>query len=96
MDIELSFQGLEITFQEVIVAHVAFNALSPWAGAERGWKTYLGKSGSRMFKGRRSVKLFAANRAWWAISGKKGKGSSRGKDGNPSQPMELDSLSVWM
>ena len=46
-----------------------------------------------MFKGRRSVKLSAANRAWWAISGKKGKGSSRGKDGIVSQPMELDSLS---
>ena len=29
VDIELSFQGLEITLQEVIVAHVAFNALSP-------------------------------------------------------------------
>ena len=42
-----------------------------------------------MFKGRRSVKLSAANRAWWAISGKKGKGSSRGKDGIVSQPMEL-------
>ena len=93
VDIELSFQGLEITLQEVIVAHVAFNALSPWAGAEHGWKTYLGKSGSRVFKGRRSVKLSAANRAWWAISGKKGKGSSRGKDGIVSQPMELDSLS---
>ena len=77
MDIELSFHGLEITLQEVIVAHVAFNALSPWAGAEHGWKTYLGKSGSRMFKGRKSIRLYAANRAWWAISGKKGKGSSR-------------------
>ena len=63
VDIELSFLGLEITLQEVIVAHVAFNDLSPWAGAEHGWKTYLGKSGSRMFKGRRSVKLSAANRA---------------------------------
>ena len=51
VDIELSFQGLEITLQEVIVAHVAFNALSPWAGAEHGWKTYLGKFGSRVFKG---------------------------------------------
>ena len=59
VDIELSFQGLEITLQEVIVAHVAFNALSPWAGAEHGWKTYLGKSGSRVLKGRRSVKLSA-------------------------------------
>ena len=38
VDIELSFHGLEITLQEVIVAHVAFNALSPWAGAEHGWK----------------------------------------------------------
>ena len=95
VEIELSFQGLEITLQEVIVAHVAFNALSPWAEAEHGWKTYLGKSGSRMFQGRRSVKLSAPNRAWWAISGKKGKGSSRGKDGNASQPMELDSLSVF-
>ena len=74
VDIELSFHGLEITLQEVIVAHVAFNALSPWAGAEHGWKTYLGKSSSRMFKGRKSIKLSAANRAWWAISGKKGKG----------------------
>ena len=80
VDIELSFHGLEITLQEVIVAHVAFNALSPWAGAEHGWKTYLGKSGSRMFKGRKSIRLSAANRAWWAVSGKKGKGSSRGRD----------------
>ena len=37
--------------------------------------------------------MFAANGAWWAISGKKGKGSSRGKDGNASQPTELDSVS---
>ena len=42
VDIELSFHGLEITLQEVIVAHVAFNALSPWAGAEHGWKNLLG------------------------------------------------------
>ena len=94
VDIELSFHGLEITLQEVIVAHVAFNALSPWAGAEHGWKTYLGKSGSRMFKGRKSIKLSAANRAWWAISGKKGKGSSRGKGESAPEPMELDSLPV--
>ena len=94
VDIELSFHGLEITLQEVIVAHVAFNALPPWAGAEHGWKTYLGKSGSRMFKGRKSVKLSAANRAWWAISGKKGKGSSRGKGESAPEPMELDSLPV--
>ena len=71
VDIELSFQGLEITLQEVIVAHVAFNALSPWAGAEHGWKTCLGKSGSRMFKGRRSVKLSAANRACGRYQGRK-------------------------
>ena len=94
VDIELSFHGLEITLQEVIVAHVAFNALSPWAGAEHGWKTYLGKSGSRMFKGRKSIKLSAANRAWWAISGKKGKGSSRGRDESAPESMELDSLPV--
>ena len=70
------------------------NALSPWAGAEHGWKTYLGKSGSRMFKGRKSIRLSAANRAWWAISGKKGKGSSRGRDESAPKPMELDSLPV--
>ena len=81
VDIELSFHGLEITLQEVIVAHVAFNALSPWAG-------------SRMFKGRKSIRLSAANRAWWAISGKKGKGSSRGRDESAPKPMELDSLPV--
>ena len=76
------------------MAHVAFNALSPWAGAEHGWRTYLGKSGSRVFKGRKSIKLSAANRAWWAISGKKGKGSSRGRDESAPKPMELDSLPV--
>ena len=59
-----------------------------------GWKTYLGKSGSRMFKGRKSIKLSAANRAWWTISGKKGKGSSRGKGESAPEPMELDSLPV--
>ena len=54
----------------------------------------LGESGEpRGILSRRSVKLSAANRAWWAISGKKGS-SSRGKDGNAAQPMELDSLSV--
>ena len=68
--------------------------LSPWAGAEHGWKTYLGKSGSRMFKGRKSIRLSAANRAWWAISGKKGKGSSRGRDESAPKTMELDSLPV--
>ena len=44
-----------------------------------------------MFKGRKSIKLSAANRAWWAISGKKGKG---GRDESAPEPMELDSLPV--
>ena len=35
-----------------------------------------------------------AKRAWWAISGKKGKGSSRGKDESAPESMELDSLPV--
>ena len=48
----------------------------------------LGKSGSRMFKGRKSIRLSAANRAWWAISGKKGEGSSRGRDESAPKPME--------
>ena len=36
VDIELSFQGLEIILQEVIVAHVAFNAFVA-LGRSRAW-----------------------------------------------------------
>ena len=62
----MSFQGL----QEVIVAHVAFNALS---GQEPAWlKDLLGKS-DRMFKDRRRSVKVVRGKPWWTISGKKGK-----------------------
>ena len=62
------------------MADVGFNVLSPWTGSERRWKTYLAKSGSRLYKGngKKSVKLMGAQRAWWALSGRsKGRGKEK-------------------
>ena len=40
------------------MADVGFDVLSPWTGAERGWKTHLAKNGSRLYKGnKKSIKL---------------------------------------
>ena len=48
-----------------------FNVLSPWSAAEKGWRTHLYRTGSRMFRGKRNLKLEGVNRAWWALSGSK-------------------------
>ena len=79
------------------MADVGFNVLSPWTGSERGWKTYLAKSGSRLYKGngKKSIKLMGAQRAWWALSGRS---KGRGKENSSRRPpkgiedMEIDSL----
>ena len=79
------------------MADVGFNVLSPWTGSERGWKTYLAKSGSRLYKGngKKSIKLMGAQRTWWALSGRS---KGRGKENSSRRPpkgiedMEIDSL----
>ena len=79
------------------MADVGFNILSPWTGSERGWKTYLAKSGSRLYKGngKKSIKLMGAQRTWWALSGRS---KGRGKENSSRRPpkgiedMEIDSL----
>ena len=74
------------------MADVGFNVLSPWTGAERGWKTYLAKNGSRLYKGnKKSIKLLGAQRAWWAVSGNK-KGKSKRQPRGGVGDMELDAL----
>ena len=74
------------------MADVGFNVLSPWTGAERGWKTYLAKTGSRLYKGnKKSIKLLGAQRAWWAVSGNK-KGKSKRQPRGGGGDMELDAL----
>ena len=93
VDIEVYFGDVLLRLGEVLVADVGFNVLSPWCGAELGWKTYLSKTGSRMHKGnKKSIKLVGHNRAWWAFSGgKKSKASSK-KGAEGPKDMELDSL----
>ena len=90
VDLEVHFGDVFLRLEEVLVADVGFNVLSPWTGAERGWKTYLAKTGSRLYKGnKKSIKLLGAQRAWWAVSGnKKSKRQPRGGGGD----MELDAL----
>ena len=72
VDLEVHFGDVFLRLEEVLVADVGFNVLSPWTGSERGWKTYLAKSGSRLYKGngKKSIKLMGAQRAWWAFEWK--------------------------
>ena len=67
VDIEVHFDKLHL--EDVLVADVTFNVLSPWSAAEKGWRTHLYRTGSRMFRGKRNLKLEGVNRAWWALSG---------------------------
>ena len=87
VDIEVHFDKLCLNLEDVLVADVTFNVLSPWSAAEKGWRTHLYRTGSR---GKRSLKLEGVNRAWWALSGSKKSKSqrppSKGKD------MEIDSV----
>ncbi|CAE7690609.1 unnamed protein product, partial [Symbiodinium necroappetens] len=87
VDLEVQFGNLNLVLEEVVVADVAFNALSPWSACERGWSTHLFKNGARMFRGKRSVRLLAANRAWWAVSGQRLKAQ---KPKKAAEDMELD------
>ena len=92
VDLEVHFGDVFLRLEEVLVADVGFNVLSPWTGAERGWKTYLAKTGSRLYKGnKKSIKLLGAQRAWWAVSGNK-KGKSKRQPRGGGGDMELDAL----
>ena len=94
VDLEVVFGDCSLLLTEVLVAEVTFNAISPWAAVEKGWRTYLYKTGSRLCKGKRNVKLVSANRAWWALSG--GRRQKAGKGRSPRQPsgsdMEIDAI----
>ncbi|CAE7445802.1 unnamed protein product, partial [Symbiodinium sp. CCMP2456] len=97
VDLEVHFGDVFLRLEEVLVADVGFNVISPWTGAERGWKTYLSKAGARMFKGngKKSIKLVGAQRAWWALSGSsKGRGRETSSKRPPkgTEAMEVDSL----
>ena len=97
VDLEVHFGDVFLRLEEVLVADVGFNVLSPWTGSERGWKTYLAKSGSRLYKGngKKSIKLMGAQRAWWALSGRsKGRGRENSSRRPPKgiEDMEIDSL----
>ena len=81
---------MNLVLEGVVVADVAFNALSPWSACERGWRTHLFKNGARIFRGKRSVRLLAANRAWWAVSGQRLKAQ---KPKKAADDMELDRAS---
>ena len=82
VDIEVHFDKLRLHLEDVLVADVTFNVLSPWSAAEKGWRTHLYRTGSRMFRGKRNLKLEGVNRAWWALSGSKKSTSKRPKAGN--------------
>ncbi|CAE7265621.1 unnamed protein product [Symbiodinium sp. CCMP2592] len=97
VDLEVYFGDVFLRLEEVLVADVGFNVVSPWTGSERDWKTYLAKSGSRLYKGngKKSIKLMGASRAWWALSGRS---KGRGKENSSRRPpkgiedMEIDAL----
>ena len=90
VDIEVHFDKLRLRLEDVLVADVTFNVLSPWSAAEKGWRTHLYRTGSRMFRGKRNLKLEGVNRAWWALSGSKKSTSKRQPSGG--KDMELDSV----
>ena len=91
VDLEVHFGDVFLRLEEVLVAEVGFNVISPWTASERGWKTFLAKGGSRLYKGnKKSIKLVGAQRAWWAVSGSK-KNPKRQPKG--AVPMEIDSIS---
>ena len=91
VDLEVHFGDVFLRLEEVLVAEVGFNVISPWTASERGWKTFLSKGGSRLYKGnKKSIKLMGAQRAWWAVSGSK-KNPKRQPKG--AVPMEIDSIS---
>ena len=91
VDPEVHFGDVFLRLEEVLVAEVGFNVISPWTASERGWKTFLAKGGSRLYKGnKKSIKLVGAQRAWWAVSGSK-KSPKRQPKG--AVPMEIDSIS---
>ena len=65
VDLEVHFGDVFLRLEEVLVAEVGFNVISPWTASERGWKTFLAKGGSRLYKGnKKSIKLVGAQRAW--------------------------------
>ena len=87
VDLEVHFGDVFLRLEEVLVAEVGFNVISPWTASERGWKTFLAKGGSRLYKGnKKSIKLVGAQRAWWAVSGSK-KNPKRQPKG--AVPMEI-------
>ena len=90
VDIEVHFDKLRLRLEDVLVADMTFNVLSPWSAAEKGWRTHLYRTGSRMFRGKRNLKLEGVNRAWWALSGSKKSTSKRQPSGG--KDMELDSV----
>ena len=91
VDLEVHFGDVFLRLEEVLVAEVGFNVISPWTAYERDWKTFLSKGGSRLYKGnKKSIKLMGAQRAWWAVSGSK-KNPKRQPKG--AVPMEIDSIS---
>ena len=91
VDIEVHFGTLLLNLEEVLVADVAFNVLSPWSAAERGWRTHLYKTGSRMFRGKKNLRLEGVNRAWWALSGSQKKPSASKRS---PQGMDVDTTPV--
>ena len=89
VDLEVHFGDVILRLEEVLVAEVGFNVISPWTASERSWKTFLAKGGSRLYKGnKKSIKLVGAQRAWWAVSGSK---KSPKRQSKGAVPMEIDS-----
>ena len=86
----MHFDKLRLHLEDVLVADVTFNVLSTWSAAEKGWRTHLYRTGSRMFRGKRNLKLEGVNRAWWALSESKKSTSKRQPSGD--KDMEIDSV----
>ena len=91
VDIEVHLGTLLLSLEEVLVADVAFNVLSPWLAAKRGWRTHLYKTGSRVLRGKKNLKLEGVNRAWWVLSGSQKKPSASKRS---PQGMDVDTTPV--
>ena len=51
VDLKVQFGNLSLVLEEVVVADVAFNALSSWSACERGWGRICSRAGRGCFAG---------------------------------------------
>ena len=63
VDLEVHFGDVFLRLEEVLVAEVGFNVISPWTASERGWKPIWPKVGLGCTRGTRRAS------SSWVLSG---------------------------